>query len=446
MDLTPYNNGVHSLAEGMRCLHQFLENEQDPYLMKEVVIKVHHGLETLLKDLLFQRNPIFLLVDKTTVSQILEFYKGFYEGKNSYLFDDAKTITPEETISRIKDLKIISGISGKDYHQLAASFKTLNAVRNQLQHFAIRANPDEIIRVLGNLVPRSVGILKAYYTNGGRNPHQPRVDLVPHQPLPGMEQLFLQAHDIDRDLNSIYADATNVISQIEVKYDRLLNEAISKLQGTIANNLQLVFKLRDHGHVGAPPYLPEITLEGWLQERFEPHRNSMSAGFYRPDEQITAIYNASLDISQPEVMSRGEDWHQDSITKLDISCESTIDVLDSGVFDIPDLNEFLPFIKSPKLTLLLKIECTSSGMFNDHHFDIRNILELKGTLKVELTSSVFGDPEVKPSVIGIQELELNEQNTSLRFHAFVESNHKLRDHHSLEITVDDTADIVFEKP
>src|SRR5690606_21114611 len=240
-----------------------------------------HGLETLLKDLLFQRNPIFLLVDKTTVSQILEFYKGFYEGKNSYLFDDAKTITPEETTSRIKDLKIISGISGKDYQQLAASFKTLNAVRNQLQHFAIRANPDEIIRVLGNLVPRSVGILKAYYTNGGRNPHQPRVDLVPHQPLPGMEQLFLQAHDIDRDLNSIYADATNVISQIEVKYDRLLNEAISKLQGTIANNLQLVFKLRDHGHVGAPPYLPEITLEGWLQERFEPHRNSMSAGFYR---------------------------------------------------------------------------------------------------------------------------------------------------------------------
>lgn len=446
MDLTPYNNGVHSLAEGLRCLNQFLENEKDPYLMKEVVIKVHHGLETLLKDLLFQRNPIFLLVEKTSVSQILEFYKGFYEGKNNYLFDDAKTITPEETISRIKDLKIISGISGKDYQQLTASFKTLNAVRNQLQHFAVKANPDEIIRVLGNLVPRAVAVLKAYYSSGGRNPYQPRVDLVPHQPLPGMEQLFVQAHNIDRDLNNIYADSTNVIGQIEAKYDRLLNEAITKLQGTISKNLQLVFKLRDHGHVGAPPYFPEIILEGWLREKFEPHRNSLSTRFYRSDEQITGLYNASLDISDPQVISRGDEWHQDSVTKLNISCESTIDVLDSGIFDIPELNEFLPFIKSPKLNLLLKIDCTSSGMFNEHHFDIRNIVELEGTLKVELISSVFGDPDIKPSVSGVQELQLNKENTSLSFHAFVQSNHKLRDHHSLEIKVDAEADIAFEKP
>lgn len=446
MDLTPYNNGVHSLAEGLRCLHQFLEKNDDPYLMKEVVIKVHHGLETLLKDLLFQRNPIFLLVEKTNVSQILEFYKGFYEGKNNYLFDDAKTITPEETISRIKDLKIISGINGKDYQQLAASFKTLNAVRNQLQHFAIKANPDEIVRVLGNLIPRTVGILKAYYSNGGRNPYQPKVDLIPHQPLPGMEQLFGQIHDIDRDLNNIYMDATRVISEIEAKYDRLLNEAIGKLQGTISKRLQLGFKLRDHGHVGAPPYLPEITLEGWLQESFASHRNSSSTRFYRPGEQITAVYDASLDISQPEVLSRGESWHQDSTTRLNISCEATIDILDSGIFDIPDLNEFLPFIKSPKLSVLLQIECTSTGMYDDHHFDVRKILDLKGILRVEFTSSVFGDPEIQPSVRGIQELALNTENTSLSFHAFVESNYKLRDHHSLEIRVDDAADITFEKP
>ena len=54
--------------------------------------------------------------------------------------------------------------------------------------------------------------------------------------------------------------------------------------------------------------------------------------------------------------------------------------------------------------------------------------------------------EMKPSVRGVQELELNEENTSLSFHAFVESNNKLRDHHSLEIKVDAASDIVFEKP
>ena len=85
-------------------------------------------------------------------------------------------------------------------------------------------------------------------------------------------------------------------------------------------------------------------------------------------------------------------------------------------------------------------------MFNEHHFYIRTITELKGSLKVELISSVFGDPDMKPSVRGIQDLELNEENTSLSFHAFVESNNKLRDHHSLEIKVDAASDIVFEKP
>ncbi|ENZ7892702.1 hypothetical protein ACG99Y_003708, partial [Klebsiella pneumoniae] len=65
MNLTPYMNGVHSLAEGLRYLNKFLENDDDPYLMKEVIIKIHHGMETLLKDILFQKNPVFLLVEKT---------------------------------------------------------------------------------------------------------------------------------------------------------------------------------------------------------------------------------------------------------------------------------------------------------------------------------------------------------------------------------------------
>lgn len=55
MNLTPYMNGVHSLAEGLRYLNKFLENDDDPYLMKEVIIKIHHGMETLLKDILFKR-------------------------------------------------------------------------------------------------------------------------------------------------------------------------------------------------------------------------------------------------------------------------------------------------------------------------------------------------------------------------------------------------------
>lgn len=446
MDITPYKNGIHSLAEGLNCLQQFLERDDDPYLMKEVVLKTHHGLETLLKDLLFQRNPVFLLVDRTTVSQILDFYKGFFDGKNSYLFDEAKTITPEETINRIKDLKIISGISNKDFQQLANSFKTLNAVRNQLQHFAIKANPEEIIRVLGNLVPRTVSILKKYYESNGKNSHQPRVNVIPHQALPGMEGLFGLAHNIDNDLNAIFPKATFVINQLEVKYDHLLNEAVKKLQGYVANNMKISFKLRDHGNVGAPPYLPEICLEGWLNDIFEPHRNSVSTRYYKADEEINATYDSSLTIDQPEILTTPENWSNDVQSKLRLRCESTIDVKSNSFFNIPELNEYLPFIKTPTVTILMDINCTSTGMFNEHHYDIRTLNELTGILKIELSSSMFGDPAGKPSVFGIQTISLTPENTSIRFHAFVESNMKLRDHHSLDLSIESESAIEFKKP
>ncbi|VGC79620.1 Uncharacterised protein [Klebsiella pneumoniae] len=444
MNLTPYMNGVHSLAEGLRYLNKFLENDDDPYLMKEVIIKIHHGMETLLKDILFQKNPVFLLVEKTSVSQILEYYKGFYEGKNEYLFDDAKTITPEETIKRLSDLKIISGINSKDYQQLLESFKSLNADRNKIQHFAIKASPDGIIRSLANLIPGMFNVLKRYYLN--EKGDEGRVNFIPHQPLPGMEKIFGERHDIEADLNDIYADSTKVISMIEVKYGRLLNEAIQKLKGAISDNAQLIFKLRDHGKSGAPPYMPEITLEGWLRGKFEPYRNSTSSRFFDEDEVLTAVYDSSSNISQPEVLKKGVEWHDNTVSKINFNCDTSIDVFSSGIFDIPSLSEELAFLKSPKLNISLQIDCVSSGLFNDNHFDISKVSELSGFLMVEIISYIYGDPEGKPSIKGGYRIELNKNNTSLSFHAFVQSNKKIGEHYFLDIIVDDVADIVFENP
>ncbi|EPM0863694.1 hypothetical protein I5772_13585 [Klebsiella pneumoniae] len=446
MNLTPYTNGVHSLAEGLRCLHKFIENDQDPYLMKEVVIKIHHGMETLLKDLLFQRNPIFLLGEKTTVSQIIEYYKDYYEGKNDYLFDDAKTITLEETIIRISELKIASGIGRKDYQQLTKSFKSLNATRNKLQHFTMKANADEIIRVLANIIPSTVDILKRYYSSSELNSYQQRINLIPHQPLPGMEELFGARHDIENDLNIIYAESTDIIRLIEVKYGRLLNEAIGKLQGSTTEKIQLIFELEDRGHVGPPPYMPIIVLEGWLREKFESYRNSTSSRVIGLDEEeeITAVYNSSLSISQPEIITVAKERHQNTVSKMNISCESSLDVLSSSIFNIPNLNEDLSFLKLPKINILLQLECTVSGMYDNAHFNIDSIIDLKGSLKVEVVSYIYGDPEGVPSVKGIYDLDLNNDNTFLSFHAFVASNGKISDHHFLKIKVDDVANLVFE--
>ncbi|MFL9691779.1 hypothetical protein [Aeromonas veronii] len=445
MEITPYKNGIHSLAKGLKCLQEFLDNSEDAYLMKEVILNTHHGLETLFKDLLFQRNPIFLLVDKTTVGQILEFYKGFYDSKNDFIFDDAKTITPDEAIKRIKSLNIINDINDKDYNQLSTAFQKLNAVRNQLQHFAIKANPDSIIRVLGNLIPRAVSLLDKCYTANINNQYYSRISFIPHQALPGMERLFNQNVNINNDLASVYPESINLIGLLERKYDSLLNEAISNFKGKIINKLPINIKINDIGHCGAPPYHPEITLEGWMNEHFIAHRNSSVSKFTRGGEKASAFYDSSLTVEKPEILKWHDSRRDTATLKLKISSDSNITITTPESFlEISQLNEYIPFIKEPKVNILLNLECLVEGMFNEHHLNIETILNLNGNIKIELSSLIYGDNIGAPTIIGTQTIKLNAINTSLNFHAFVQSNYTLSENHSLKLQINESENLIFK--
>lgn len=446
MEITPYKNGIHSLAEGLRQLNSFLNEGSDPFKMKEVIIKIHHGLETLFKDILFQRNPIFLLDEKTSIKQVLECYQGFFEGKNNYLFDEAKTITPTEAVKRIKSLHLGDTIASKDFAHLTESFDRLNALRNQLQHFALKANPDEIVRILGNLVPRSIALLKACYVQDLSAPHLSRMQAVPHKPLVGMVKLFSNAISLDNDLNDIYPDASKIINGLEARYDVLLHEAIKKFAKATFPKQKQILKVSDHGRVGAPPYMPRITLKGWMNEEFESHRNAIGEAHWFRRESIAATYSGALKFEQPvikQVLSEG--WHSDAVSELSILCESKITVLHpEGFFSIPGTDEYISFIKNPEVTLKIQITCEVEGMFNDHHFDIRTVRSLSGNLQIEMSSLIFGDTTEEPSIFGTQSILLNKQNTSIRFHAFVESNRRLRDNYSLEINIEAIEDILFK--
>lgn len=444
MEITPYKNGIHSLATGLKSLKEFLESGNDPYLMKEVIIKIHHGLETLFKDLLFQKNPIFILDEKTTTKEIISYYQGFFDGKNNYLFDEAKTISPTETIQRLVSLKIIDGLGKKSLSQLISSFELLNNVRNQLQHFAIKANPDSLVRVMGNLIPRSVLVLKNCYTPANNLPHQFRANIIPHNPLPGMEELFGHFRNIDADLNSIYSEACEVLSDLEHRYDVLLNEAIKKFKSSTVKQLPLTVKIRDHGHSGAPPYMPEINLQGWLNENFTPHRNGRENSFLFEKEPILAIYEGVTKIDQPQILENANDSYGYTKCKTKIMITAKMSVLSPvGFFDIPNYEEYVSFIKMPEVSFLLEIECESEGLFNDHHFDISRVNSLSGKLAIDMSSMTFGDTEKIPTISAAQVIQLNSGNTSLRLHSFVESNKKLRNNYYLEIGIEENEDLIF---
>lgn len=445
MEITPYKNGVHSLAEGLRQLNSFLKDGNDPYKMKEVIIKIHHGLETLFKDILFQKNPIFLLDQSTTIKQVLDCYQGFYEEKNNYLFDEARTITPTEAIKRIRNLHLGGGIAPKEFASIADSFEKLNGLRNQLQHFAIKANPEVIIRILGNLIPRSIGLLKMCYAQDIAEKYNTRLYAIPHQPLPGMVKLFYNSTDVDGDLNSIYPEATEIIKSLEARFDILLNEAIQKFKNARFLNQKLLVSIDDHGNIGAPPYIPRIKLEGWMNEKFEPYRNSNIDNFSAFNEPINAVYNATLKIEQPVIKSKPlEGWGDETVSDLKINFEAKMSVINvESFFSIPDASEYIQFVKNPQVLIKINLICEVKGLFNEHHFDIRNINSLSGEMIAEISSSVYGDPLEKPSISGLQSIKLNMNNTSISFHSFVESNGKLKDNYSLKLKIESEEDLNF---
>lgn len=407
---------------------------------------IHHGLETLFKDILFQKNPIFLLDEKITIKHVIDYYQGFFDKKNNYLFDDAKTITPSDAIKRIRDLRVSGEIPPKDFANLTEYFDKLHALRNQLQHFAIKANPEEIVRILGNLVPRAITLLKACYLQDSYNPYLVRTQVVPHQALKGMAQLFAKDRDIEKDLDGFYPDASKMVQRLEARYDVLLNEAIKKFAKAVFKEIKQSIKISDNGHVGAPPYMPNITLSGWLNETFDPHRNASNEHHWSSRESISADYSATLKIEQPIVKEAStKEWTYDTLSELSIAFESTMSVFKPETFFvIPDTAEYIPFIKSPQIKIQIQLTCEVRGIYSEHHFDIRSVHTLSGSMHIELSSMIYGDTKKEPSILGAQSIPLNQENTSLRFHAFVESNKRLSDHYDLEIIIEGAEDIVFK--
>jgi len=406
---------------------------------------VHHGLETLFKDLLFQRNPVFLLTENTNVKSILGYYQGFVTGQNQYLLDDAKTITPVETLERLRALDYLHKINERDYQNVIASFAALHALRNRLQHFALKIYPDQIIRVLGNLVPKSVLMLNGCYLARRAEEMGLRlIDLLPHT---AFRQALAGSGDspsIQADLNKIFPASTDVIAMLESKYDVLLNAAIKRFKKATFPDLPITLRLRDHGHVGAPPYMPEIELAGWINTKLSPHDNAKGGRVLWSREPVNALYEAKTVVHDPVITGQQTGSPGFTTSKLTIDVSALIQVLTPETcFNIPDAEDSLPYIKNPELNIRLTLECTSEGLFNDWHFDVSRVQALSGELRIELASAIFGDEPTVPSVRAVHTIPLSDANAAIRFHAFVESNRKLRDHFSLELSVEGKASLRF---
>lgn len=413
--------------------------KKNPYLMKEVVIKIHHGLEALFKDILFQANPVFLFEDEAKISKVIQCYQKYHESNNHHLFDDekTKTINVIEALTRIQAL-FGDAISRKEYGQLINSFKEINKYRNQLQHFAIDTDPELIVKNLGNVIPAAISLLKSLY-----GAHLQNGNYLPHIAIKGMEHFYNAEANIIESLQSVFPDAEEAINHLQHKYSTLLREAIKNFKSISVADLFQRIEIVDSGKSGAPPYMPRIMLSGWVNQELDAYRNSHESSRQFYDTGISATYNAILDIGEFTLTpSIEKETHSFS---TNILLNSDILVLDqTEFFKLKELSEHLPFIRKPKVELSISMKIKGLCQKDARHFYVTEVIEIEGFAEMVFSSAIYGDDEKSPTISGKQILKLDNKNTSLTYHAFVTSTGEISDRRTISITIDASSELNFK--
>jgi hypothetical protein len=160
MEIDVRTNGIHSMAEALIAFKRFHENPDDVFALKDAILRSHHALETLFKDILYQVNPALLVAEDRKVKEIIEGYAKFMKGEAATVLDGTITTNLEDAIERLRSLGVID-LEEREYRLFQGSIKELCSYRNRLQHLGISANPDIIGRILGIVLPRGIDILDA---------------------------------------------------------------------------------------------------------------------------------------------------------------------------------------------------------------------------------------------------------------------------------------------
>lgn len=436
MQISPFENGTHSLAEGLKYLNEYLLDNSKQYSLKGAIINIHHGIETLLKDALFQRNPVFILGGKATINQAISRYKDFFENKNNYIFDDEFTITPIDALARTKELRI-GEIKERDYQALFNAFERLNTLRNQLQHFALRADPQFVIKIFGDLIPKAVRYITSCYTFEVGN----QKFLLPHYPLPGMHFLFKGGSSLLPHLHKFYPESGTLIDLLQSKYDVMLNEALGKFKDRVFASILQKIEIDSHGSIGAPPYYPSIKLSGWINESFESHENSLEAYGQFARRPSSATYTASINIDTP-LLIETRDSHYSSLMKHSITLTCEANALDiPALIAIEDCSEHLEFLRDAKVSIAINIRFNGWAADIESSYRLDEVLELEGTVIINFSAGIFGDTTKKKEVKLIQDFEINPNNTIIRFDGFGTSANFLNHRHSLSLKIEGRSDI-----
>ena len=138
-------NGVHSLWRGIESFEEY-DRTQDKMLLKDAIMFLHHGVELLMKEVLVKHSPFLIFEDLRDASKKQKRADDLGVGI-FFLEKPPRTVTFEEAINRVNAFIRPSELTDN----LQTSLADLNRLRNQLEHYAIEADKEDITQLLADI-------------------------------------------------------------------------------------------------------------------------------------------------------------------------------------------------------------------------------------------------------------------------------------------------------
>lgn len=427
MEIDVRTNGIHSMVCALKAFKVFHEQPDNIFALKDSILRSHHALETLFKDVLYQVNPVLLISKDHKVEEVMEGYVRYLKGQAPTVLDETHTTNLEITIERLRKLGAIN-LDDREYKLFQGSISELCSYRNKLQHLGISANPDLIGRILGIVLPRGIDLLDTISKWLTEKKFGVLLPIGFGQP-PLMESL-----------EKMYNEAPLIVDLLRNNYDSLVQEAIQFLRGKDFSNQNMELKIRDHGNVGAPPFFPEINSTGFFNYTYD-LRSTIEWGARRQLKK--SPYEAKISIGAPSFEQRGT-IPEYGIAKGILELEANI-LLDTaeGFIALQDSSEKIGMLRGINVRIRAKLAYEAEALMNDWHFDVRKVLIANGKMTTSISAVPKGYKSEEMEIIGVYQVNLNKDNAPFRLHSFVEPGGVLSKNYTLEWNIRTTETLRF---
>lgn len=152
-------NALHSFEIGLKAFGDY-KNNKDKWKLKECILFLHHAIELLIKEMLYQKDLLYIFenFDKAIKARIKSNKKGN---------EDVFSINPKlNTVSFNKAIDRIEALYNPEEFKspinLKENFRELNNIRNRIEHFSIEIEERYIIKIINAIYEPSKRFFEKY--------------------------------------------------------------------------------------------------------------------------------------------------------------------------------------------------------------------------------------------------------------------------------------------